>query len=175
MAIVSALPGLIDTVSKYFVANSIDADVSFGRNRMARQPVGTSGSVTFAPDPDGRAGKLSGARLKSNSNGIAGPRPIVTWERFFVVSVWAVDRSDKENEIAQFVAFENLFEALVNATLGFGHADLEWGDPTWNHPDVERFYGYAALIPFTLRGALFAPEPLTRNPTLVITKNPSLT
>jgi hypothetical protein len=103
------------------------------------------------------------------------PRPILTWERFLVVSIWAVDSSDVENELAQWSAFEALFEATVQAVLQSAHADHEWGDPGWIEESVERFYGYAADIPLTLHGPLFAPAPVVRTPTLTFTRNPSLT
>lgn len=171
----SALPAFIESVRSYFATNKISATVEFGVNQLARQinqGEGGANRVVFSIDPDGDGGAFIDARLKASPGGPGVPRPIVTWEKTFIVSVWAVDTSDKGNELLQFVAVENLLESTVQAVRAFAHADVTWGNPKWTTSPIEAPFGRELRIPIKMRGALFSLANPTRTPSPVVARDP---
>lgn len=173
MAVVSYVPKLITDMQAWFSKYSVTAVVAFGRRARPRHDnqggAGGSNRVVVMPGDGegGRAGRIIGARKNVGEN----PMPIVTWEKLFTVSVWAVDTTDPEDELKQFVAVEQLFELTVAAIRASAHADGSIGDPSWTTlAPHERIYGRELLFPLSLRGPLFGPQSPTATPTLVISK-----
>lgn len=176
MGVVSAIPALVCAVQEYFVANNVSANVVFGVRELTQQinqGAGGANRVVFAPDPNGDAGSVMDPRLRASPGGPGSPRPIVTWEKLFIVSVWAVDTSNKDDELLQFVAVENLFESTVQAVRAFAHADITWGSPKWTTTPVELAFGRELRVPMKFRGALFALPNVVRTPTAVINRDPT--
>lgn len=168
MAAVSPIPAMVKHVQDYFTATSNTATVLFGRKELARQDnqgEGGANRVVFSPDPEGKAGKMSDGRLAGTQGS---QRPLVTWERFLVISIWAVGE-DPEDELQSYAAFEDLFEATTQALRLFTKADMTLGDPGWVAPNVERAFGLAALVPLTIRGPLLsaAIKQVTPQPRIV--------
>lgn len=175
MAVLSAVPALVAAVQAYFDANDVSANVVFGVRELTKQiNQGPNGAnrVVFSPDPNGDGGTILPPRLKASGGQAGSPRPIVTWEKLLIVSIWAVDTSDKDNELLQFVAVENLFESTVQAVRSYAHADITWGSPKWTTSPVELLFGKEIRVPLRFRGALFSLPNDVRNPTPVVNRDP---
>lgn len=165
MAIESGLVALVSSVRSYFEQRNIVTSVSLGWREAAKQVnqgAGRANRVVFIPsDPGGRGGPLSaahqpGARHFGNDTTA---RALYTWERNLVVSVWAVDADNPNDEEAQIEAVEDLFEWTIRAVHAFAFNNARWGETNWLVNPNERQFGRE------LRAALTFKHPMFDSPT----------
>lgn len=151
----SGLIHLVRGVRQYFVEYDVDAIVTVGRKERSKQTNQSHRSgaqrVVFIPgDLGGRGGRLTGARSPGQN-----PRPLVTWEKLALVSIWAVDGEHPHDEEKQLAAVEDLFEWTVRAVQNVARADALWGSVTWTTSPVELAFGWELLVELTHSGPLF--------------------
>ena len=167
MANKSGLVALVKSVRPYFAAHGVTATVSLGwreRTKSINEGIGGANRVVFTPsDPGGRGGRIT--KSFGNRGPGGNPRPLICWERFVVVSIWAADGTKPHDEEAQIEAVETLFEWTVRAVNAFAAADATWGDPTWTTSPVEHVFGRELLVPLVHREAFFDVENAVVTPT----------
>jgi len=180
----SGLVALVAGVQAYFTDAGVTAAVALGWKQpteQINQGPGRANRVVFIPsDPSGRGGKLVGAQQPGQRlYGTSGPggaadtslRALYTWERAVVVSVWAVDGTDPQNESKQIEATETLFEQTIRAVHSFAHNDARWGDVSWTVTPVEHMFGRELRASLTYRHPMFDAPTEVVYPTGHITKN----
>jgi hypothetical protein len=159
----SGLASLVAGVQAYFTANAVTAAVSLGWKQPAQQinqGTGRANRVVFIPsDPGGKGGKLT-ATQQPGHRMIGDPveataRALLTWERYVVVSVWAVDGTDPHDEAKQIEAVETLFEWTLRAVHSVAHNDARWGDVAWTTSPVEHVFGRELRAGLTYRHPMF--------------------
>src|SRR5450432_2740080 len=137
----SGLLYLVREVRRYFEDNDVDAVVTIGRRERTKQinhAIHGAQRVVFIPgDLGGRGGRRTATRSPGQN-----PRPLVTWEKLVLVSIWAVDHQNPHDEEAQLAALEDLFEWVVRAVQYVARADAMWGAITWTTTPVELTYGW---------------------------------
>jgi hypothetical protein len=164
VAINSGLVALRGAIESYFTTRGVTATVALGWKQPTQQinqgPGGANRVVLIPSDPSGKGGRLVGAQQPGprvfgpQSDGLTA-RSLYTWERFVVVSVWAVDATDPANEPKQIEAVEDLFEWTVRAIHAFAHNDARWGDVAWTTSPVEHAFGRELRAGLTFRHPLF--------------------
>jgi hypothetical protein len=172
MANRSGLVELVKNVRTYFTDHRVTAHVSLGwreRTKSINQGPGCANRVVFTPsDPSGRGGRIT--KSFGNRGPGANPRPLVTWERFVVVSIWGADGTKPHDEEAQIEAVETLFEWTIRAVQAFAAADATWGDPTWTTSPIEHAFGRELLVPLTHRETFFDVENPVVTPTPIVNR-----
>lgn len=142
MAIILALPALVDAVTARFEAE-LDAPPaqSFGWREPARQP--RSHRIVWVPgDDEGDAlGEVSAAKYPGRN-----PRPLATVHELATVYLEAVDTSARENERAQYVAARLLFDAWLRAVYLAAHGTYRIESVRWVTGAKERRYGAAIRV-----------------------------
>jgi hypothetical protein len=176
MAVNSGVLALVEGVRSYFTARGVTANVSLGwkqPTKQINQGPGRANRVVFIPsDPNGRGGKIGaveqpGART---FGGDTAARALYTWERFLVVSVWAVDTTDPHDEALQIEAVEDLFEQTVRAVHAFAKNNGRWGDVTWTTSPAEHAFGRELRASLVFKHPLFDSEYGVAYPAPAITK-----
>jgi hypothetical protein len=163
----SGLLALAKSVRAYFAANDVTATASLGWKQpteQINQGPGRANRVVFIPsDPTGRGGKLAPTQQPGQRNFSSAPdaradtsvRSLYTWERFVIVSVWAVDATAPADEEKQIEAVEDLFEQTIRAVHAFAHNDARWGDVAWTTSPVEHVFGRELRAGLTYRHPMF--------------------
>lgn len=180
----SGLVALVAAVQAYFTATGNQATVSLGWKERTKQPAAGAGRVVFTPSDDsGKGGNIvqphmPGPRdvLDDNGNVVARVRALRSWERLVVVSVFANDPTNIEDESAQIEATETLYEATVRAVNSFAvsplgtlaAAGLVWGAVNWTPVPIERVFGRE------LRAELTFKHPIFDAPLEVVFPQPSI-
>lgn len=140
MAIVlrSGIERLVLKVREYLETNGVTAIVGVGKRALhaqVNQGLGRANRIVFLPfDPkSGAAGSLAepeqaGKREIMDTSDppvrIATVRALVDWNRDMLVSVWAYDGNQPEDDLAQEAALEQLFEWTVRAVHWTGFASV---------------------------------------------------
>jgi len=178
----SSVPDLVDAVGAYFTANNVGAVAVYGsreRTKQNNQGLGGANRVAFAPSDDGgKAGRIVAVkhpgprRTTDDEDNETARRAIFDWEHVLMVSIWAVDASDPENERAQLEAVETLLEHTINAVQSFAHANAIWGDVTWTPQPVERVFGRELRVGLTYRHPMFETENEIVRPSPVVHRIP---
>lgn len=158
--ITSGLLFLADGVQAYLDDHNVGTKVfaTFNREhfRQINQGEGTANRIVFlfgGDDDDEELGNLTGAR--QNSGHGRNPRELFTWEKRGVMSVWAVDADNIDDERKQIAAIETLLEWSIRATQAVAAADLEWTGMRVGKKNQERRYGTQLLLDFMHKGPLF--------------------
>lgn len=135
----SGLANLVAGVKAHFAAFNVTATVAVGVRALPRQDnqgPGRANRVVIVPfDPkSGDAGQLdepemAGDRDFEDDDGTrtGTARALADWRRSMVVSVWALDSNDPEDELAQEAALEDLLEETLRAIHHTGFANVERG------------------------------------------------
>lgn len=180
----SPLPGLIESVSAFFVEQGITAIVKGGwraRARQDNQGPGRANRVVFMPgDINGRGGRLippqqPGRRdvmSTSPSTRLGSVRALCDWDRVLTVSVWSYDGDKRTDDFAQVVAAERLLEQVVQAVHFYAYANAIWGDVTHTVPG-ETAFGHELLVGLSFRHPIFSvpAEAVSPTPTPVLTQS----
>ncbi len=110
MAIILALQQLYSDVVERFEDEGTEVPNVFGWRKPAERG-GLQNRIVWVPgDPSGAAGALIGARQPGRN-----PRPLNTLEEMFKVYIEGRDTSDPENELLQYAATRELFDAWYRA------------------------------------------------------------
>lgn len=173
----SGFLAVVASVRASFAAQGNTAVVEVGWKRRWRQDnqgAGGASRVVFTPSEDNGAGgnilppKFPGDRqLRDGSNNVVGHvRALADEEHTSIVSIWAVDNTDRENEELQIAAVETLKEQTMNAIYESqgAFASVTWGAKTWT-PPPERAFGLELRFGMTLRTPIFMPPTLRIFPT----------
>jgi hypothetical protein len=170
---------LVTDMAAYFAAQPSPfsgTSIAFGPRAFTRednQGTGGGNRVVIGWEWGTSAGAITGARNSAGNTGKAKPvgslRPIVTWAKRFVVSLWAYDATNAEDELAHFAAMEDLFEVTRQAILSSSHADAELGNPYWPDQAHEARMGLEMRFELIHKGPLFAraAEVVTPQPRIV--------
>lgn len=168
----SGLVAMVESVREYFVDRNVTAHVSLGwkqPTQQINQGFGGANRVVFIPsDPSGKGGSLGGAaqpgdrRIGTDTS----VRSLYNWERFVVVSVWAVDSSDPADEAKQIEAVESLFEWTVRGVHAFAANNARWGDVAWTTSPVEHVFGRELRAGLVFRHPIFDTPAVVVRPTL---------
>jgi len=104
---------------------------------------------------------LGFSTVQATGNGYEGQvRALFNWERICVVSVWAVDTSNVDDEEKQIEATETLFEWVLRAVQRQAQMTAQWGDIIWTpNKAYERAFGRE------LRASLVFKHPMFDVPT----------
>lgn len=145
----SGLLSIILSVQQFLASNLVTANVEVGwkrRRRQTNQVAGAANRIVFTPSGDerGSGGNLVRPMMpgyRDTQETGTTIRPLLDWQRKILISVWAVDESNKQSEAAQIEATETLFEWVVRAVHGAqgGFAALTWGEVTWTIPQENAF------------------------------------
>lgn len=178
--ITSGLVALKNSVQSYFTARGVTANVSLGWKQPAKninEGPGGANRVVFIPsDPTGKGGKLVGTQQPGPRQfGNAGSedtaaRALFDWERYIVVSVWAVDASDPHNEEKQIEAVETLFEWVLRAVQYAAKNNARWGDVAWMTSPTEQMFGRELRAGLVFRHPMFDVETGVAHPSPKVNK-----
>lgn len=181
----SGFAKLVEDVQNYFDDFELNTKVSVGwkeppkQTNQGKDPWARGNRVIFIPgDASGKGGKLvqpmqPGKRPYGPADRPDEPegyvRPLRDWHRVLTVSVWAYDPSAPNDELAQVVATETLFEWTLRAVNASIFADAIWGDVTWK-PITERGFGAELFAGLTFRHPLFDAPTETAFPVPAVTR-----
>lgn len=187
---ISGLKALVDGVRQYFLSQDYDAEVtSLGwkqRDMILNQGPGGANRIVFYPgfEPGGRSG--SGGNLDRDKRpSTTNPRALLTWHKPITMSVWAVDKTDTDNDELQFEALETLLERAVQGVQFSTHQDadgnvthnglasIEWGSVRWTIPPNEMRFGQEVLVEFVQLCPIFAKTVDMAFPLGRVTRNPA--
>lgn len=153
MAVILALPKLLDDVTARFAAEGTLVPMKFGWRESAKHKTTVSRIVWKPGDPSGKAGALGPARQPGRN-----PRPLATLAELFTVRIEAVDVTDPELERAQYQAARELFDAWWRAVYLAARGTVEVVSISWDESKNERRYG-AALVVVCSIDAMIPDEP----------------
>lgn len=158
VVVTSGLAKLVAGVRAYFLANGVNALVEVGAKKLAQQAQGPGGAnrVVFVPfdpksgaggqfSPPGHMGSFDVEREADDPDDppvrVASLRTLADWQRQMLISVWARDAANPEDELAHAVAVEDLVEKTMQAIFATGLADVGFGRADWIVPK-ERMFGF---------------------------------
>lgn len=153
MAVVLALPKLVDDIDAILAADAAAADPpvdpvpsSFGW-RAPAQRNGVSHRIVWVPGDDE---SLDVGALESPRQPGRNPRPLWTLGELFTVYLEAVDPADLVNERAQYVAARLLFDTWARAAYRAARGTLAFRSIRWVGSAKERRYGAALRVVGTI-------------------------
>ncbi len=173
---------LVTGVAAFFAANEITAVVERGwkaRSEQINQGPGQANRVIFMPSKvDGAAGAIVNPRqvgIRVVGEDPAVPeyaiRPLSDWSRSLVVSMWAYDGDNPNDEGAQCDAVDTLQMWTQQAVQSVAFGNAVWGATKFTVP-AERAFGLELLVDLTFQSAIFdVPQEITR-PSPALVKGP---
>ncbi len=187
IAFVPPFRQLVEGVAASFLANDITAVVDRGwkaRAKQTNQGPGRANRVVFMPSKsDGGAGVIVNPRQVGAREVGADPttdpptpasysvRPLSDWSRSLVVSIWAFDGDNPNDEGAQCDAVDSLFRWTQIAVQSVAFGNAVWGAAKFTVP-LERAFGLELLVDLTFQSAVFdIPSEIVR-PSPVVIKGP---
>jgi hypothetical protein len=164
---------LVDGVAAYLAARGVTASVARGwkaRAEQLNQGGGQANRVVFMGSPEsGAAGKIVNPRQVGLREVGADPlvpeytvRPLSDWARSMVVSVWAYDGDNANDEGAQDDAVSTLFTWVQRAVQSVAFGNAVWGATNFTVPK-ERAFGLELLAELTFQFMIpDLPEEISR-------------
>lgn len=165
----TGLPYLVDGMRGYLKAAGVTAPIVLGWTARTRQP-GTARIAIVPGDPDkGDAGQLAAPKYPGGDS-----RPLNNWAELAIVSVWAVDASDPNDEELQYIATRSLFVWFRRALQKVAKADATLGKIKWTAAPNERAFGRELLCELTYNSPIVDVKvpvvvPVPTSPTGVFT------
>ncbi len=176
---------LVDGVSSFFADHGITASVARGwkaRAEQINQGPGQANRVIFMPSKsDGTAGAIVNPRQVGQREIGGDPttdpptlpqysiRALSDWSRSLVVSIWAYDGDNPNDEGAQCDAVDTLqmWTQWAVQSVAFGNA--VWGATKFTVP-AERSFGLELLVDLTFQSAIYDLPAEIGNPGPAISK-----
>lgn len=153
--------------------------------KQINQGAGGANRIVFTPgDDSGRDGPMVGVMRPGHRQVTAPPtdntsagqgaltRPLWDWQRVALVSVWAVDPAQPQNDAANIEAVERLLEDVIQAVQAIAVGVATWGAPIWTTP-IESQFGKEIRIPLHVRTQFFDLPQNTVTPTSAINRDPA--
>lgn len=188
--ITSGFLSAVAYVREFFADRELEAAIAVvgfkQRMQQLNQAPATRGNrVVFQPSDDsGKAGSIVIARQVGDRDirpavdapRVATIRSLAEWERLSMVSVWAFDPAEPEDEEAQAQATESLFEWVVRAVHSApgAFANAIWGDVQFT-PTKERSLGLELRASLVFRHPIFdEPREVVYPTSATVNRNPDL-
>lgn len=146
MTTLLALPLLFEAVVAAFVATP-SVTVSFGWKRP--NILEPSPRIVFVPGDEDDAGEIVAPREVGRN-----PRSLAQLDELFTVYVVALDESDPWDELKQYTACRNLFDACIKAIYRSAHGTYVAREVAWVDPGTTLRVGAALRVVFEIQAPI---------------------